>query len=157
MRGELRERGCACGGERCDLAGKFILPWALRFELHYPAFTHARADAQRAYYEAIGDIDEEDGEVDDGGEADDDADDKMALADVYGAQHIRGRAGSQGEVPSSDSGGVLQNFPRAPATPPRQVRPTSVASTGGGRGGLAQVSGDVPVDILWRAAGRRRF
>ncbi len=31
MRGELRERGCACGGKRCDLVGKFILPWALRF------------------------------------------------------------------------------------------------------------------------------
>ncbi len=67
-----------------------------------------------------------------GGDGEADEEDEAPLAEVFGAQRARGRARAADDAVS------------------RSLRQRPAASTGGGRGSMATVSGDVPFSILWR-------
>ena len=121
-----------------------LLSPALRPHMHGPAMSGGRALAEKAYMDVIGDTDAELSVTDDehplvvdgcggaGGDGEADEEDEALLAEVFGAQRARGRARAADDAVS------------------RSLRQRPAASTGGGRGSMATVSGDVPFSILWR-------
>ncbi len=129
---------------RYEMTAILLLPRELRPQLYGPAMSGGRALAEKACMDVIGDTDTELSVTDDehplvvdgcggaGGDGEADEEDEAPLAEVFVAQRARGRARAADDAVS------------------RSLRQRPAASTGGGRGSMATVSGDVPFSILWR-------